>query len=232
MVTELRPDEITVQLKKNGEVVETIKLTSADGWKFIKTHVDGDDEWKAVEVVPEGYESEIKYIDNLIQIINTPEPTEPEPTEPEPTEPEPTEPEPTEPESTEPESSGPETSEPETTTPETTTAWVDDEPETTVPPTTVPETSAPALETTPAEPTAPTVTYRGVEIPREVLDRYPGRTLDELFDMGVLGAYFENVPTGLLPATGEPLSGWSILAIISAIGLAILTLFDKKREEA
>lgn len=151
------------------------------------------------------------------QAIETdPEPTDPEPTDPEPTDPEPTDPEPTD-------------SEP------TTSNWVDDdddEPETTVPSTTIPETSAPALETTPVEPTAPTIIYRGVEIPQEIIDQYPEYTLDELFDMGVLGAYFENIPTGLLPATGVPLSGWSILAIISAIGLAILTLFDKKRKDA
>ena len=117
--------------------------------------------------------------------------------------------------------------------PETTTSYVDDDDDEPTPKTTAPAETTPApTETTPV-PTEtvpePTVVYRGVEIPRSILDAYPGRTLDELFDMGVLGAYFENVPTGLLPATSDINPFWMILMVISMIGLAVTTVLDKKR---
>ena len=198
----IRPEYVKVQLLKDNVVYGVATLNEANDWTYTWEKLDADSEWSVRESeIPRGYEVEIDEDNGNFIITNTYK-TDPDPTDP---------------------------TDPETTTP----AWVDDddEPETTVPPTTVPETSAPVLETTPVEPTSPTVIYRGVEIPQEILDQYPGRTLDELFDMGVLGAFFENVPTGLLPATGEHLSGWSILAIISAIGLAILTLFDKKRKD-
>ncbi|MBQ5698666.1 MAG: Cna B-type domain-containing protein [Lachnospiraceae bacterium] len=117
--------------------------------------------------------------------------------------------------------------------PETTTSYVDDDDDEPTPKTTAPAETTPApTETTPV-PTEtvpePTVVYRGVEIPRSILDAYPGRTLDELFDMGVLGAYFENVPTGLLPATSDINPFWMILMVISMIGLAVTSVLDKKR---
>ena len=123
-----------------------------------------------------------------------------------------------------------------TTIPETTTRVYDDDddnepettPRTTAPEITVPETTVP--ETSPA-PTSPTVIYRGVEIPQSILDAYPDKTLDELFDMGVLGAFFENVPTGLLPATNDMSVIWTAMSVLSAVGLAGVSVIGKKRED-
>ncbi|MBO1005717.1 Cna B-type domain-containing protein [Pseudogracilibacillus auburnensis] len=60
-----RPTEITVQLKKNGEVFETRKVTEAEGWKYNFTDLDKYDENGVVyeytidEVKVEGYKKQI-----------------------------------------------------------------------------------------------------------------------------------------------------------------------------
>ena len=149
-----------------------------------------------------------------------------------------TEPE-TTPAETTPEETTPEETTPQETTPAETTSGRhnndDDEPRTTAPTTTAAETTAPettAPVSTVPETVAPeTVVYRGVEIPKEILDQYPDKTLDELYDMGVLGEYFEKVPTGLLPATSDATIIWTALSVLSGLGLAGTCVIGRRRED-
>ena len=174
------------------------------------------------------------------------ESTEPstESTEPstEPTEPstEPTEPstEPTEPSTTPTEPSTEETQPSREPEPE------DNEPSTTPQPsTTVPETSTDVITETIPQTEPETLPYvapdAGPEdIPEEVLDAYYERYRSGDVDwddipVGVLGAFFEKglLPKAVLPATGDTGFVWTLLSIISAIGLALTVLFDRKRRD-
>ena len=48
--------------------------------------------------------------------------------------------------------------------------------------------------------------------------------------MGVLGAYFENVPVGLLPATTDVTWVWAVMLLLSGLGVAGVSMLGKKRE--
>ncbi len=77
------------------------------------------------------------------------------------------------------------------------------------------------------------------DIPQEVIDVYYERyrsgdiDIDDI-PVGVLGAFFEKglIPMAVLPATGDSSFVWTIVSIISAIGLALTALFDRKRKNA
>lgn len=53
---ERRPDEIVVQLLRNGRIYDTVTLNDANGWKYTWTGLDESYRWQVVEYeTPEGY---------------------------------------------------------------------------------------------------------------------------------------------------------------------------------
>lgn len=52
---ELRPEEIVVQLLRNGEVYDTQTLNEANFWRYAWDNLDADYEWEVVELPVEGY---------------------------------------------------------------------------------------------------------------------------------------------------------------------------------
>ena len=54
--TEARPESVTVQLLRNGEVYDTVTLSDENGWSHTWTGLDKDDTWQVVEAdVPDDY---------------------------------------------------------------------------------------------------------------------------------------------------------------------------------
>lgn len=162
------------------------------------------------------------------------EPTTPEETTPsiEPTTPEETTPsiEPTTPEETTP------------STEPTTKAPKDDDDEPRYTPTTAPtETTTPVVpETDVITATEPeTLPYVAPDtnpndIPQEVLDAYYDRYirgeigLDDI-PVGVLGAFYEKGLLAVAPHTGTFSGFWTMMTLVSLFGLALTTVFDRKK---
>jgi hypothetical protein len=76
-----RPSQIEVQLLKDGEIYDTVKLNAANNWRYTWTELDETAEWTAVEKkVPDGYTVETTLEDNNSRLVITntenPEPTE------------------------------------------------------------------------------------------------------------------------------------------------------------
>lgn len=67
-----RPQEITVQLLKNGEVYDTVTLNADNNWRHTWTGLSKDAVWQVVELsVPEGYTVSISKDGLTFTIINT-----------------------------------------------------------------------------------------------------------------------------------------------------------------
>lgn len=53
---EKRPEEITVQLLENGNVVDTVVLNQRNNWEYTWSDLDGNSKWQIIETnVPSGY---------------------------------------------------------------------------------------------------------------------------------------------------------------------------------
>jgi len=77
---ELRPEEITVQLLRDGKVFDTVTLTADNNWRHTWTELDAELDWTVVEKEPEGYTVEVTREGVTFVITNTPEDVElPEP---------------------------------------------------------------------------------------------------------------------------------------------------------
>ena len=86
--TPCHPDQIEVQLLRDGEVYETVILNDENDWSYSWEDLDASYEWQIVENVPEGYTVTITRTGITFLVVNTCEPETPPPTEPtEPTEP-------------------------------------------------------------------------------------------------------------------------------------------------
>lgn len=67
-----RPQEITVQLLKDGEVYDTVTLSEENGWKFTWEKLDADAEWRVTEYrVPDGYTVSVQREGITFVITNT-----------------------------------------------------------------------------------------------------------------------------------------------------------------
>ena len=75
-----RPDSVTVELLKDGEVDQTVTLNEANGWSYIWSGLSADYTWTVQEVnVPEGFTSTITQAGNVFVITNDDKPEEPGP---------------------------------------------------------------------------------------------------------------------------------------------------------
>jgi hypothetical protein len=73
-----RPSQIEVQLLKDGEIYDTVRLNAANNWRYTWTELDETAEWTAVEKeVPNGYTVTTNLEDNNSQLVitNTENPT-------------------------------------------------------------------------------------------------------------------------------------------------------------
>jgi hypothetical protein len=73
-----RPSQIEVQLLKDGEIYDTVKLNAANNWRYTWTELDETAEWTAVEKeVPDSYTVETTLEDNNSRLVitNTENPT-------------------------------------------------------------------------------------------------------------------------------------------------------------
>lgn len=67
-----RPTSITVQLLRNGEVVETVTLSAANGWSYNWPELDAGYTWSVKEVnVAEGYKASVAKSGTTFIITNT-----------------------------------------------------------------------------------------------------------------------------------------------------------------
>ena len=82
---EKRPESVTVQLLRNGEVYDTVTLSEENGWSHTWTGLDKDDTWQVVEAdVPDGYTVTVTREGITFVVTNTrskDNPDEPEPGE-------------------------------------------------------------------------------------------------------------------------------------------------------
>lgn len=70
--TEVRPASVTVQLLRNGEVYDEVKLNESNNWQYTWKNLSKKYEWHVVEKeVPEGYTVTITKEGNTIIIENT-----------------------------------------------------------------------------------------------------------------------------------------------------------------
>lgn len=80
-----RPESIEVTLLRDGEVYDTVELTSHNNWRHTWEELPGGSLWTVVETVPEGYTVYYRQEGVTYLIVNTcdepPPPTEPEPPE-------------------------------------------------------------------------------------------------------------------------------------------------------
>ena len=73
-----RPDSVTVELLKDGEVDKTVTLNEANGWSYTWSDLSADYTWTVQEVnVPEGFTSTITQAGNVFVITNDDKPEEP-----------------------------------------------------------------------------------------------------------------------------------------------------------
>ena len=77
-----RPEEIRVQLLRDGKVCDTVTLSAENGWRHTWEGLDAAHGWQVVEqTVPEGYTVSISREGVTFVITNTLKPSEePEPT--------------------------------------------------------------------------------------------------------------------------------------------------------
>ena len=76
---EKRPQSIVVQLLRNGKVWDTVTLNEKNGWRYLWTDLDADDDWRVVEKdVPDGYTVSIGREGITFVVTNTYQPDIPE----------------------------------------------------------------------------------------------------------------------------------------------------------
>lgn len=76
--TSRRPDDITVQLLKNGAVYETVTLSEDNGWRYQWDKLEVGAQWQIVERnVPEGYTVRVSRQGAVFMMTNTGTPTTP-----------------------------------------------------------------------------------------------------------------------------------------------------------
>lgn len=69
---EKRPEEITVQLLENGNVVDTVVLSRANNWEYTWNGLDSSSKWQiAEEGVPDGYTVTTTQEGNIFVLTNT-----------------------------------------------------------------------------------------------------------------------------------------------------------------
>ena len=69
---EKRPNEITVQLLENGNVVDTVVLSRANNWEYTWNGLDSSSKWQiAEEGVPDGYTVTTTQEGNIFVLTNT-----------------------------------------------------------------------------------------------------------------------------------------------------------------
>lgn len=55
-----RPDEISVELLRNGKVYDTVSLSAKNSWRYVWDDLSSDFDWSVVEAsVPDGYETHV-----------------------------------------------------------------------------------------------------------------------------------------------------------------------------
>lgn len=80
---ESRPEEIVVQLLRDGEVYDTVTLNAENNWRWVWVDLSGHSHWTVVEQIPEGYTATITQEGITFVVTNTPdEPNVPPPEEP------------------------------------------------------------------------------------------------------------------------------------------------------
>ena len=69
---EKRPNEITVQLLENGNVVDTVVLSQNNNWEYTWNNLDGSSKWQIAEDdVPDGYTVTTTQESNIFVLSNT-----------------------------------------------------------------------------------------------------------------------------------------------------------------
>lgn len=69
---EKRPNEITVQLLENGNIVDTVVLSRNNNWEYTWNDLDGSSKWQIAEDdVPDGYTVTTTQEDNIFVLTNT-----------------------------------------------------------------------------------------------------------------------------------------------------------------
>ncbi len=77
--TSRRPDKITVQLLKNGEIYDTATLSEANGWRYQWDKLEVNAQWQIVEQdVPEGYTVLVEQQGPVFMMTNTRTPDSPD----------------------------------------------------------------------------------------------------------------------------------------------------------
>lgn len=67
-----RPKEISVQLLKNGEIVDTVVLNNENNWEYVWKDLDGRSKWQVTEAVtPAGYTVSVKQEGLIFVMTNT-----------------------------------------------------------------------------------------------------------------------------------------------------------------
>lgn len=75
---ENRPEEITVELLRDGKVFDIVKLTEGNGWRYTWKDLDGSYRWQIVEKdVPKGYAVSISQENTTFVITNSYRPEKP-----------------------------------------------------------------------------------------------------------------------------------------------------------
>ena len=193
-----RPDEITVQLLRDGELYDTVVLSKDNNWRHTWTGLRYDSKWTVAEDELDGYTVSVSREGVTFVITNTY--TELPPDEPEP-------PETTPPDETEP----PETTPPdETEPPETTPPDETEPPETTPPDETEPPETTPPDETNPPETTPPDETNPPVTTPPDETEPPETSTPDT-----------PDTTPPPLPQTGQL---WWPVPVFVAVGLAFIII--------
>lgn len=69
---EKRPEDITVQLLENGNVVDTVVLSPKNNWEYTWNNLDGSSKWQIAEDgVPDGYTVTTTQEGNIFVLTNT-----------------------------------------------------------------------------------------------------------------------------------------------------------------
>lgn len=83
-VEELRPDEVVIELLKDGVIYDTVRLNEKNNWRYTweglpKYHDDGSAiEWRVTEQIPKHYTVRISRDGNTFLVVNTYAPQSPD----------------------------------------------------------------------------------------------------------------------------------------------------------
>jgi len=68
---EERPQEVVVQLLRNGDVYDTVTLSNHNGWRYTWTGLDANDDWNVVEELMDDYMVEVTQEGITFVVTNT-----------------------------------------------------------------------------------------------------------------------------------------------------------------